>query len=210
MKFQSTLVRRGNGSVGNLTVTGWKGKLILKSKASEVANPQTDAQMKQRAKFKLLSEVASMIAVSVKRGFKEVATAMTEFNYFVKTNSGNGYLAWDGSAWISDVSKLEISKGSLDIAPITTLSGSNNNVQVTVGFSTTATGNQSSNDKLCCIVSAGDGIAVSDAVVSRSAGTATLQLSAPAHTGDSLEIHAYFVSADGKRVSDTYFKTVTI
>ncbi len=54
---------RFTGTVGNLTGSkGLDGKILLREKVASVSNPQTVDQMNQRAKFKLASQVAGMLA----------------------------------------------------------------------------------------------------------------------------------------------------
>lgn len=210
MKFTSTIIRRGNGSVGNMTVTKWKDKLVMKQKAETVANPQTDAQMIQRSKFAILVAVSKAIPLFVRIGFKEVSLSMTEFNKFVSVNSGNDYLTWNSTQWEADPSKLEISKGSLETAAISFGSFSNGATSITVSFPTSAVGNQSTGDKLYCFISANGKSGKSIGTVSRSAGSASLTMSSALATSDEVHVYAYFVSADGTKVSDTVYAFDTV
>lgn len=59
------------GTMGNMVGSkGLDGKVILREKAASVANPQTQGQMDQRARFKLASQVSGMMDAVAKTALK--------------------------------------------------------------------------------------------------------------------------------------------
>lgn len=59
------------GKMGQMVGSkGLDGKVILKEAAASVANPQTEDQMNQRARFKLASQVSGMLGVVAKTALK--------------------------------------------------------------------------------------------------------------------------------------------
>lgn len=207
---QNPIIGRSKGSFGNAVFSKWKGKNTLRSKALEVANPQTDLQMRQRAKFALLVAVYRQMAAILKTGFREAAVGMSEFNAFQSTNLKNGFLQWSGSGWAASFPNLVVSKGSLDATSIGAPTVTNASATVTVTFDSTPAGNQSAADKIYCIVMQenGDKYAVLSGV--RSAGTLTGSLPEAAATGDNFSFYLFGVSPDGRKVSDNDTDSLSI
>ena len=59
------------GTMGNMVGSkGLDGKVIIREKPASVANPQTEDQMAQRARFKLASQVSGMLGVVAKTALK--------------------------------------------------------------------------------------------------------------------------------------------
>lgn len=59
------------GTMGNMVGSkGLDGKVIIREKAASVANPQTQGQMDQRARFKLASQVSAMLEAVAKTALK--------------------------------------------------------------------------------------------------------------------------------------------
>lgn len=72
---------RFTGTLGNIVGSkGLDGKVIVREKAASVANPQTEAQMDQRAKMKLAAKVAGMLG--------EVGQLALKANGFKATRRG--------------------------------------------------------------------------------------------------------------------------
>ncbi len=74
---------KGTGKCGPLVFQINGGVQIMKEKAAKVNNPQTDAQVEQRAKLKLASQVAAIMAPAIvipKQGLK------SSRNLFIKKN----------------------------------------------------------------------------------------------------------------------------
>lgn len=77
---------KGSGKVGGLVFAVSGGEQIVKEKASKVSNPNTNAQMTQRAKFKLISQIAANLAPIIAFKKEKLVSAR---NQFVSANIGN-------------------------------------------------------------------------------------------------------------------------
>lgn len=199
---QNPIIGRSKGSFGNAVFSKWKGKNTLRSKALEVANPQSDLQMKQRAKFAILVALYRKMAAILKTGFHEMAVGMSEFNAFQSTNLKNNFLGWSGSAWVANSSNLVVSKGSLDATSIGVPTATNANATVTVTFDSTPAGNQSAADTIYCVVMQENGDKYAVLSGARSTGTLTGSLSDKPDIGDQFYFYLFGVSPDGRKVSD--------
>lgn len=200
---QNPIIGRSKGSFGNAVFSKWKGKNTLRSKALEVANPQTDLQMRQRAKFAILVAFYRQMAAILKIGFREMAVGMSEFNAFQSTNLKNSFLGWSGSHWNANFANLVVSKGSLDATSIGTPHVTTGSTAVTVPFDTTPAGNQSAADTIYCVVLQDDGEIPTILSGVRSAGTLTGSLPEAASNGDTFWFYLFAVSPDGRKVSDS-------
>lgn len=207
---QNPITGRMHGTLGNAVASKWKGRNTLRSKALTVANPQTDGQMKQRAKFKILTTLAKMLSNVIRTGFKETAVSVTEFNRFMAVNSANGFLQWSIDRWITNPSVLQLSDGSLDQTAVTSVVAPNNSNQVTVNFPTAVDGNKSANDKVICVIEGIENGGMSIGSVSRSAGSAVVTMDKPVLSGDICNVYLFFNSADGRKQSGTVYFEKTI
>lgn len=79
------LLGKGTGKVGAFLLQVNSGVQILKEKPVKVANPNTDAQVEQRAKLKLMSQLAADMATSIAFRKKGLVSAR---NQFVSANIG--------------------------------------------------------------------------------------------------------------------------
>lgn len=77
------LLGKGTGKVGAFLLQVNSGVQILKEKPVKVANPQTDAQVEQRAKLKLMSQLAADMAQSI--GFQKSGLVSAR-NQFISKN----------------------------------------------------------------------------------------------------------------------------
>lgn len=79
------LLGKGTGKVGAFLLQVNSGVQILKEKPVKVANPNTDAQVEQRAKLKLMSQLAADLAQSIAFQKKGLVSAR---NQFISANIG--------------------------------------------------------------------------------------------------------------------------
>lgn len=80
----------GSGKTGNAVFATSAGKQIVRTYQPKVTNPNTDAQVEQRAKFKLLSQLAAAMApvivipkdglVSARNRFVKINAPLTSFS----------------------------------------------------------------------------------------------------------------------------------
>lgn len=85
-RVQNTLIGKSSGSVGGATFSTWKGINVLKSKAIEVANPQTQLQQNQRNRMSLLVAMFRLISGVLNIGFAKLAVQKSAYNAFVQEN----------------------------------------------------------------------------------------------------------------------------
>lgn len=210
MKVQNPITGRSSGGFGNAIAGTWKGINYMRSKPLEVANPQTDAQMKQRSKLAVLVMFARQLMIIIRIGFREKAIKQSAYNAFIKENMNNGFLSFVSSAWTANNPLLAIAKGSLDVTDLTSVSTSNGSSSVTVNYPATASGNQSLGDKLCVVVSTDDGAAQSIGSNTREDGSVVLTFPRALVTGDVLNVYYFFYAANGQKVSDSTYYTKTV
>lgn len=202
---QNPITGRTRGKFANAVFSKWKGKNTMRSKALQVRNPQTDGQLKQRAKFSILVHLSTLVAALLRVGMKEMSSTVTQFNAFITENSFNGFLSWTGTQWNTDYTKLVVSKGSLDPTNATLSAMANNDTSVDVNFAPSATGNQSVGDKACILVVTPNETKMKIAEDARSTGGTSVNLDTPITTGQVVHVYIFFVSADGRKVSDSQY-----
>lgn len=207
---QNPIVGRMHGTLGNAVASKWKGRNTLRSKALTVANPQTDAQMKQRSKFDIVLGFARIFGAIIRVGFKEVATTISEYNAFMSENMLNDFLAYVSNAWVADPSKMIVAKGSLDTTDYTAITANASANTVTLSWSAIASGNQSNGDKLHVVCGTATARGGDFGSYSRNSATATIALNGDIVTSDVVNGYFFFVSADGRKVSESKFFTVTV
>ena len=202
---QNPIIGRSKGSFGNAVFSKWKGKNTLRSKALEVANPQTDLQMKQRAKFAILVALYRQQSAILKSGFREMAVGMSEFNAFQSANLRNAFLGWSGSAWVPSFANLVVSKGSLDVTDFDSVTASNGSSSVNIVYPSTVSGNQSSADKILVLImkDGADEVTILDST--RSSGMIAANFPSVASTGDEYHCYIFGISPDGRKVSDSQY-----
>lgn len=113
MKLQGIL-GKGTGKLGNAVFAVSGGEQIMREYNPNVSNPNTEKQVAQRAKLKLMSQLAaslsSVIAIP-KQGL------VSSRNLFIKENIGNVTFE-DGVASI-DYGKLKLTTGRLNLGVVT-------------------------------------------------------------------------------------------
>ena len=202
-EVQNPITGRSKNKYANAIFSTWKGRNILRSKPLSVANPQTDAQMKQRAKFSFLVHLGKVMQAYIRVGFKEVAVKVTAFNAFMSENMSNGAMVYSGGAWNIDPSKLTISKGSLDKTDVNIVQGFASTGSIELSWDIQPIGNQSSADKIYIY---GGNINGSGQVFGdyyRNQGSCSITISGNHVLGDIVDLYIFFVSPDGRKVADT-------
>jgi hypothetical protein len=207
-KVANPLIGKTSGSIGGVTFSSWKGVNVAKSKPTVVANPQSDAQVAQRAAFSLLvSLYRAMVSILV-IGFKELAIKKSEFNAFVSQNLKNAFdLSSPPTATFVPASFM-ISKGTITDTPITSVVADVSDGDITFTYPTTATApGQSATDKPVMAVYNATKEEWTNGVgtATRADGTDTLAI--PATWEDADVIHSYlgFVNAAGDAASDSVY-----
>lgn len=86
--FSSTLLTRGKGSIGNLTIVTSKGRMIAKQKISIMSNPKTSGQQLQRKGLSLAVALWKYLGGMVKSGITVYPQYGSQYNGFVNQNIG--------------------------------------------------------------------------------------------------------------------------
>ena len=111
MKIRGYL--KGKGKLGNIVLSTVAGETIARDYNPEVANPNTAAQVEQRAKFKLMSQLGSVVAPVIaipKEGMK------SKRNLFVKENFGLTSFAGDTAS--VNLNQIQLTKSNKSFAGI--------------------------------------------------------------------------------------------
>ncbi|MBI9069834.1 MAG: hypothetical protein JEZ09_21250 [Salinivirgaceae bacterium] len=200
-----------SGKVGNVIGGNWKGIDYMRVKPASVANPQTEGQVDQRAKFSTVLRFLQPMTDFVRVGFKLYATKMTQFNSAMSFNLKNAITGTYPNFSI-DFSKALVSRGALTGATGANAE-SNSSEEVEFTWSdNSSSGNANANDKAILLVyNADKNMAIYDtAGAIRSTGVQTLILPAK-FSGEDVEAFIGFISDDGKEVSNSaYVGSVTV
>lgn len=114
-----------NGKVGNVVLTSTGGEVIARSYNPNVSNPNSEAQVDQRAKLKLMSQIAaalSPVIVIPKDGLK------SSRNLFIKKNFSSCY-ASGGVAQIT-YENLQLTNGNTGIPAVNVTRDENTGISV--------------------------------------------------------------------------------
>ena len=85
--INSILLGRAKGSIGNVSFSTQKGRVIARQKPSIVANPRTQAQLDQRAKVSAVNVAWFMIGNVIKSGITQLVGLGSQFNTYVSKNA---------------------------------------------------------------------------------------------------------------------------
>ena len=113
------LLGKGTGKVGAFLLQVNSGVQILKEKPVKVANPNTDAQAEQRAKLKLMSQLAADLSQTI--GFQKKGLVSAR-NQFISANIGK--CTFTNNVAKVNVASLDLTGGSVKI-PAPAFSGEN-------------------------------------------------------------------------------------
>lgn len=119
----------GSGKAGNAVFATSAGKQIVRTYQPKVSNPNTDAQIAQRAKFKLLSQLAAAMAPVIVIPKSGLVSAR---NRFVKKNIPLATYADDKASIVLTAIQLTDSQVSLPDMDTPVVSGGSS---IGVGFS---------------------------------------------------------------------------
>lgn len=151
---QNPLTGKMSGSMGNFITTVHKGKNIIKSKAFNPRDANSEAQQAQRSSFKLVVDEYNGLGGMVDIGFPECDDRTMPYNIFVRENLKA--IDKTGDAPTIDYSKMKVAFGSL---PLPVVSG----VQITATGITVSYINKlripkvKSTDQVCLLVKMEDG-----------------------------------------------------
>ena len=124
----------GSGKVGNAVFATSAGQQIVRPYQSKVTNPNTDAQIAQRAKFKLLSQLAAAMAPVIVIPKSGLVSAR---NRFVKKNIPLATFADDKAS--IELVDIQLTESQLSLPALNPISGSSGG-NLSVDFSASVLG----------------------------------------------------------------------
>lgn len=154
---------KGSGKLGNAVFAVSGGEQLVKEYNPRVSNPNTDAQVEQRAKFKLMSQLARDLASVItfkKEGLKSAR------NLFVSANIGAVTIV-EGIAKV-DIQSLTLTGKSTPFPNIQCNAAENN--KVSLALLSSATANVSRVIYVACIPNEQDQLEVSEVKIVTEAG----------------------------------------
>lgn len=196
-----------SGKIGNVIGSSWLGVDYMKSLPRKSKKPPTINQLTSRAKFalagKFLNDIAALISVGFQSHKKNELPMNAAMSYHIEKAITGVYPDFE-----MDYPKVKISKGSLMVAylpEMDTVVGGKLKIDW-VNNSPAVPGNTNATDQLTVVVynPVKDMFVSLVGVATRLAETYTMQLPM-SFVGD--EVHAWmgFVSASGKKVSDSNY-----
>jgi len=101
-----------SGKTGTVIGSSWKGIAVMRGIAPSIAQPNTAAQLQQRAKFSVMGKFLRPLIPFLRIGFKNQAIKMSGFNAAMSYNLVNA-LTGTYPAYEVDYSKALVSQGNL-------------------------------------------------------------------------------------------------
>ena len=101
---------KGKGKLGNIVCSTVAGETIARDYNPEVANPNTETQVEQRAKFKLMSQLSSVMAPVIAIPKEK---SQSSRNLFVRKNMGA--TVFDGTQAAINLNRVQLTNGNTNI-----------------------------------------------------------------------------------------------
>lgn len=114
------------GKIGGIVYSVSKGQQVMREKPISVANPQTPAQVAQRSKMKLITQLAAQVSGSI---FFAGSGAVSGRNQFVAANLKQAYYSGDKAAIILD--NVQLADGNAGIPALHVARSINQKLQIT-------------------------------------------------------------------------------
>lgn len=193
-----------SGKVGTVVGGSWKGITYMRAKAVSVANPKTEAQLSQRARFIVALRFLQPCTDFLRIGYKNYAIKQTAFNAAMSYTLSNAITGTYPSFGI-DHSKVMLSRGALTTAVNVQAVVSGGTVKISWDDNSSSGSAKPTDRALAIVVNPDNGEAVYDvAGATRSSGTELLNIP-PDWTGDTVEVYLGFISEDGKEVANSVY-----
>lgn len=114
------------GKIGGIVYSVSKGLQVMREKPISVANPQTAAQVAQRSKMKLITQLAAQVSGSI---FYPGNGPVSGRNQFVAANLKQAYYSGDKAAIILD--NVQLAEGNAGIPALHVARSINQKLQIT-------------------------------------------------------------------------------
>jgi len=207
-KYLKGILGPFSGLVGTVVGATWNGIEVLRSRPKKSSKAPTAAQMKQRDTFALMSDFLGELQDVISVGFQAYHKGQTPYNAAFKLNIENAVTGVYPAIAI-DYPEVELSKGNLLEVPFIAMA-TTEDAQLDLSWVNNAdSGNPddtNGTDKVTFVAynPAKQQLAKRKGVALRSAQL--YDMSVPAMwSGDEVYVWAFFVKANGKQVSDSYY-----
>ena len=188
-----------SGSIGNVTGSSWKGIAVLRTKPLSVANPNTPAQQAVRTPWASLTRLGSSITgVILQPVWNGIASKMSGYNMFLQKNA---QLAFSSLGDFLPMG-LTVSPGTLPNAAVSVDELASTSI-MSFNVATALPSVQAlTTDKLYAVVVDSDGIYLGgvSGTVTRSVGSFSVTANRTLVNGEKVNVYAFYMSADGKRI----------
>lgn len=124
---------KGSGKVGSSVFAVSGGEQIVRQYNPNVSNPSTDAQVAQRAKLKLMSQVAAALALIIAFAKKGLVSAR---NQFIAANLP--FVTFENNAATLNLGELTLTGSTVSFPEVIATAGSGNDVTVNLGSAAAA------------------------------------------------------------------------
>jgi hypothetical protein len=208
---QNTLIGRASGSVGGATFATWKGKNVLKSKATSVANPNTAPQQLARSIFSSAVAVYRMAASLFSVGFAQLAVGQSAYNAFTSVNILDDAFDLASPGVIANKANFKASKGTLSPTPIVNISGDVSSNEVSIEWDGSPSGDQLTTDQLFVLVikANGEKLISQEAVETRNSVTSIVSGATGMVVGQVYSAYMFFYQPSTRKVSNSVRATFT-
>ena len=126
-KFNQGILGGFSGKVGTVIGAFWKGRNVMRALPRYFHDANTPDQQKQRAKFKTVGKLVSIMSPLLAIGYKMFAVDETAQNVFVRDTLANGF----GASGAIDYDRLRFAKGSfVNVATPSATVGQNHTLNV--------------------------------------------------------------------------------
>ena len=86
MAILNGIIKRMEGSIGDMTFKSVNGQTIVSQKITSIANPRSQAQMRTRTKFTNIVSMYKGIRPLLNYGFESKPKGLSDYNMFVRVN----------------------------------------------------------------------------------------------------------------------------
>lgn len=205
---QNPLTGKMSGSVGNFVTTTYKGRNVIRSKAFNPKDANSEAQQKHRSIFKLMSDEYTSLGSIIRIGFPSRPKNQSPYNAFMAANMAVA-VDTSGEIPVVDYSKMVLSKGSLPKVNVT--SATIGEGGITVSYQPLSSYPEASADDVVYAVLKTIEGEVFTVVKSRGSNeTDSLLLALPNVTAeDVLCIYVIVISANKQKASQTSYTVVS-
>lgn len=210
-KINSGILGGFSGKIGNVVGAKWRGIDVMKIKPSNVRNPKTEGQVKQRSRFGLMIGFLKIQGEYINEGYRQFAKGMSPMNAAMSYNIQNALTGTYPNIDI-DYPNVMLSRGVLTPAINGAATSSNAGVINLSWTDNSGSGSAKTNDQAMVVVFSPT---LQESVIKLDGATrtdATLALTLPsAFEGETVKVYLAFKSSDGSKVSNsTYLGSITI